>query len=70
MSEFDMDIQYVPGKENIVLDALSWRSDLVASIEVDSDLLSQICTAYNAAIGDQWHHIKDLANWEERGFSV
>ena len=40
-----MDIQYVPGKENIVLDALSRRADLVASIEVDSDLLSRICTA-------------------------
>ena len=45
MSEFDMDIQYVPGKENIVPDELSWRADLVASIEVDSDLLSRICTA-------------------------
>ena len=45
MSEFDMDIQYVPSKENVVLDALSWHADLVTSIEVDSDLLSQICTA-------------------------
>ena len=45
MSEFDMDIQYVPGKENVVPDALSQRADLVTSIEVDSDLLSQICTA-------------------------
>ena len=40
MSEFDMDIQYVPGKENVVPDALSWRTDLVTSIEVDSYLLS------------------------------
>ena len=70
MSKFDMDIQYVPGKENVVPDALSRRADLVASIEVDSDLLSRICTAQDAAIGDQWHHIKDLATWEERGFSV
>ena len=45
MSEFDMDIQYVPGKENIVPDALSWHADLVTSIEVDSDLLSRIRTA-------------------------
>ena len=40
MSEFDMDIQYVPGKENVVPDALSQCADLVASIEMDSDLLS------------------------------
>ena len=40
-----MDIQYVPGKENVVPDALSRRADLVANIEVDSDLLSRICTA-------------------------
>ena len=51
MSEFDMDIQYVPGKENVVPDALSQHANLVASIEVDSDLLSQIHTAQNAAIG-------------------
>ena len=70
MLEFDMDIQYVPGKENVVLDALSPRADLVTSIEVDGDLLSQIYTAQDAAIGDQWHHLKDLATREERGFSV
>ena len=70
MSEFDMDIQYVPSKENVVPDALSRRADLVASIEVDSDLLLQICTAQDTAIGDQWHHIKELATREERGFSV
>ena len=70
MSGFDMDIEYVPGKENVVPDALSRRADLVASIEVDSDLLSQIRTAQNAAIGEQWHHVKDLATREERGFSV
>ena len=40
MLEFDMDIQHVPGKENVVPDALFWRADLAASIEVDSDLLS------------------------------
>ena len=45
MSEFDMDIQYIPGKENVKLDALSWRADLVTSNEVDSDLLSRSCTA-------------------------
>ena len=45
MSEFDMDIQYIPGKGNVVPDALSQHANLVTSIEVDSDLLSRICTA-------------------------
>ena len=40
-----MDIQYAPCKENVVLDALSWHANLLASNEVDSDLLSRICTA-------------------------
>ena len=69
-----MFIQYVHGypicKENVVPDTLSRRANLVASIEVDSVLLSQICTAQDAAIGNQWDYIKDLATWEERGFSV
>ena len=70
MSEFNMDIQYVPGKENVVLDALSRHADLAASIEVYSDLLSRICTAQDAAVGDQWDCIKDLATWKQHGFSV
>ena len=42
-SNMFMDIQYI--RENVVPDTLSRRANLVASIEVDSDLLSRICTA-------------------------
>ena len=39
MSEFDMDIQYVPGKENVVPDALSWLTWLL--------VLKRIVTYYH-----------------------
>jgi len=42
-SQFDMTIRHVPGKSNVVTDALSCRPDLAAIVgSVESGLLTRI----------------------------
>ena len=40
-----MGIEHVPGRDNIVPDALSRRADLAVVTEIESDLLTRIRSA-------------------------
>ena len=54
-SQFDMTICYVPGKFNVVADALPHCPDLTVVVgSVESGLLTQIHKAYTAASSDSW----------------
>ena len=68
-SQFDMTICYVPGKSNVVADALSHCPDLAVVVgSVESGLLTQIREAQAAASGDSWEQLKKVGSACERGF--
>ena len=70
MSEFDMEIQHVPGYTNVVPDSLSQCADLVTSFIVDSDLLPRICSLQEATMGELWLQLKQFADHRECGFCI
>ena len=54
----------------MVQDALPRRAGLVMSVTVNSDLLPQICSSQEAAIGKLWLRLKLFADYGESGFCV
>ena len=52
-----MEIRHVPGRNNVVPDALSHRADLMASFTVTSELLSCIHSAQEVANGDAYSRV-------------
>ena len=64
-----MTICHVPGKYNIVADALSHCPDLAVVIgSVESSLLTRIREAQEAASSDSWEQLKKAGSACERGF--
>ena len=59
LSQFDLQIEYVLGKQNMVANAWSNCPDLAGAIEVQSDLLVLICASQIRDEGiDEWNCIK------------
>ena len=68
-SQCYMTIHHVPGKSNVVTDALSWCLDFAVVIgSVESSLLTQIREAQAAASGESWEQLKKIGKACERGF--
>ena len=51
LQAYDFDIEFVKGKKNVVVDALSQRPRLCALAEVSGDWRDQIVAKY---VGDDW----------------
>ena len=59
LSQFDMTINHIPRKFNVVVDALLYCPDLSAVVgSIESSLLTQIRGAYAAASGDSCKQLK------------
>ena len=66
---FDITICHIPGKSNVITDALLHHPYLAVVIgSVKSGLLTQIREAYIAASGDSWEQLKKLGCACEPGF--
>ena len=64
-----MTIHYIPGKSNVISDALLCHPDLPVVIgSVESGLLTRICKAQVAASGDSWEQLKNTGSTCEHGF--
>src|SRR4051812_27935266 len=61
LSEFDMEIEYKPGKTNVVTDALSRPPTINAILQIVNNLEEEIKEAYNEDHGVQ-ELLKHLAN--------
>nr|GFD28360.1 retrotransposon protein, putative, Ty3-gypsy subclass [Tanacetum cinerariifolium] len=42
LKDYDTNIQYHPGKANVVADALSWKSGMIAGIKVEGEIIRDL----------------------------
>ena len=60
LQEYDLDIHYHPGKENIVADALSWTTDVNMVTTTQPDHKFKDCIVQGYSSDPYWHKILQL----------